>query len=140
MSTTRCSSRLGILEGWRWTNILRMVPLSSVLAVPGCDSEEPAGPNSGVHLAFSVEPTSVGVGLPIAPTVVVTIQDAEGDPIGTWTKPVSVTLSSDAGEASFLGATQATPVGGSAVFEDLAVTVPGSGTSWWPPRGSWMRQ
>jgi alpha-tubulin suppressor-like RCC1 family protein len=127
MSTTRRSSCLGVSEGWRWTALRRIVPLLSVLAVPGCDSEEAAGPSSGVHLAFSVEPTSVGVGLPFAPTVVVAIQDAEGDPIWTWTKPVSLTLSSDAGEASVIGATTATPVGGAALFEDLAVTVPGSG-------------
>ena len=99
----------------------------ALLLMAGCTDEDTTGPSTPTHLDFVVEPTSVGVGSPVAPSIAVAVRDDDGETVWTWTEPVSLTLMSDGGGALLQGTTTVTPVGGTGVFDDLLVAEPGSG-------------
>lgn len=109
------------------TCTLRVGLVVSLILAAGCVDEDTTGPSTPTHLDFVVEPTSVGVGSLVAPSIAVAVRDDDGETVWTWTEPVSLSLDADVGGSVLQGTTTATPVGGTAVFDDLLVAEPGSG-------------
>ena len=109
------------------TLILRIGLVGLGLLAAGCVDEDTMGPSTPTHLDFVVQPTSVGVGSSVAPSIAVAVRDDDGETVWTWTTPVSLSLESEVAGAVLQGTTTATPVGGTALFEDLLVAESGSG-------------
>jgi len=97
------------------------------LVIAGCAGDDATGPSTPEDLHFTVEPTSVGVGSMVSPAIAVAVRDGAGETVWTWTEPVSVVLESNVPGAVLEGTTTVAPVGGTAVFDDLRVSGPGSG-------------
>jgi hypothetical protein len=78
------------------------------------------------QLAFTIQPTTAGVGRPILPMVRVSARDALGSP-ASFTGTVTVSLAVNPGGAVLSGATTATAVNGVATFPNLSLDRAGFG-------------
>jgi alpha-tubulin suppressor-like RCC1 family protein len=78
-----------------------------------------------MHLAFVVEPGATGLDQTLSPAVVVAVRAQDGSAAAGWSEPITLTLDALSGAASLAGECEAPPVGGTAVFDDLSVDVPG---------------
>lgn len=83
-------------------------------------------PPVATRLAFAVQPTLVSAGAPIAPTVRVTIQDAQGNTMTGANSRVTVALAPEVAVGALLGTKSVNAIAGVATFADLAVDVRGS--------------
>ncbi|HZS40515.1 MAG TPA: Ig-like domain-containing protein [Polyangia bacterium] len=72
------------------------------------------------QVAFVVQPSSVAAGVPIAPAVVVAIEDALGNPVSS-TSLVKLTLVQFGSGATLSGTTTVAAVNGQARFANLAI-------------------
>jgi alpha-tubulin suppressor-like RCC1 family protein len=95
-------------------------PLAT-LATAGCDGEEVSGPEEPTQLTFTVQPMSVGSSDPIVPSIAVVVRDRKDQTVWDWTETVTLTLESDQGPVTLTGTTSVTPVGGTAIFDDIRV-------------------
>jgi hypothetical protein len=82
---------------------------------------------AGTGLVFTAQPTNVNAGAPFTPTLVVTMEDASGQPLTNATAAVTVALDSTSAGATLLGTTTVTPVNGVATFPSLSIQKAGSG-------------
>jgi alpha-tubulin suppressor-like RCC1 family protein len=101
------------------------VAVLAALALCTAACDDALTPSTPTHLDFTVEPGSVGVGSPLAPSVAVAVRNERGHTVAAWSAPVTVSLE-PTGVAVLGGTATAEPVGGTAVFDDLVVDVPGA--------------
>jgi uncharacterized repeat protein (TIGR03806 family) len=73
------------------------------------------------QVAFTTQPTNVGVGVAITPAVRVTVQDATGATVTTSTAPVTIALGANPGGATLGGTTSVNAVNGVATFSNLSL-------------------
>ena len=78
-----------------------------------------------VRLVFTVQPTSTRFNTPIAPPVVVTALDANGQPSIGFSGAVTMTLNTNLAGGTLLGTTTVTAVAGVATFSNLRIDKPG---------------
>jgi hypothetical protein len=78
-----------------------------------------------VRLVFTVQPTSTRFNTPIAPPVVVTAQDANGQTSIGFSGTVTMSLNTNLAGGTLTGTTTVTAVAGVAMFSDLRITRPG---------------
>ncbi len=76
---------------------------------------------TGLHLVFTTQPSNVTAGTFIAPAVVVTAQDAQNNPVPSFTGDVTLGFGSCAVGAILSGTTTVTAVSGNATFADLGI-------------------
>src|SRR6266704_478660 len=87
-------------------------------------------PGPATQLEFTVEPTTVTAGAPLAPPLQVTALDPEGNPVPGFTGNVTVAFGGTSGAGVTLGGTTTVAaVHGVATFGDL--TVSKAGTGYW---------
>src|SRR5881396_2490121 len=87
-------------------------------------------PGPATQLEFTVEPTTVTAGAPLAPPLQVTALDPEGNPVPGFTGNVTVAFGGTSGAGATLGGTTTVAaVHGVATFGDL--TVSKTGTGYW---------
>lgn len=79
----------------------------------------------GTHLIFTQQPSSSLAGQPIAPPVVVTVVDGNGEVLTSVSGPVTIALQ---GEGTLYGTTTVNAVDGVATFSDLIVNPAGTYT------------
>lgn len=79
----------------------------------------------GAQLAFTVEPTTVDVSVPITPGIEVVILDALGTLVGDATDAVAMVIGAGAPGGTLLGTTSVNAIGGTATFPDLAIDAAG---------------
>lgn len=91
-----------------------------------CDGDvlEPA---DATKLTFVVHPTNVMSTEPIAPAVVVALQDASGNTVAGAAHEVTMTLGANTTGATLSGTVTVAAINGVATFSDLRVDRPGSG-------------
>jgi uncharacterized repeat protein (TIGR03806 family) len=73
------------------------------------------------QVAFTTQPSNVGVGAAITPAVRVTIQDASGNTVATSTASVTLAIGTNPGSATLGGTTTANAVNGVATFSTLSL-------------------
>jgi hypothetical protein len=78
-----------------------------------------------VRLVFTVQPTTTRFNNPIAPPVVVTAQDANGQTSIGFTGTVTMSLNTNFAGGTLNGTTAVTAVAGVATFSDLRIDRPG---------------
>lgn len=78
-------------------------------------------------LAFIIPPTTVGVGAPITPPVVVAVEDGFGNLVATATDRVTIAINDNPGNATLVGTVTQNAVAGLATFSDLTLNQPGTG-------------
>ena len=78
-----------------------------------------------VRLVFTVQPTSTRFNTPIAPPVVVTALDANGQTSIGFSGAVTMTLNTNLAGGTLLGTTTVTAVAGVATFSTLRIDKPG---------------
>ncbi len=83
------------------------------------------GPSTVPRLVFASQPTAATVGQPIAPPVVVRVEDAVGRLLTNFTGNVDIGLANNPTGATLGGTTTVAAVGGIATFADLTVNLPG---------------
>src|SRR5437773_244065 len=87
-------------------------------------------PGPATQLEFTVEPTTVTAGAPLAPPLQVSALDPEGNPVPGFTGNVTVAFGGTSGAGATLGGTTTVAaVHGVATFGDL--TVSKAGTGYW---------
>ncbi|HKE90121.1 MAG TPA: DUF5916 domain-containing protein [Gemmatimonadales bacterium] len=99
------------------------VATSVVTAAPG------GGSGAGAARAeFTVQPSHTAAGAPIQPTVAITVRDATGQTLESFTANVTVEITDGTGdeEAELTGTTTVTAVAGVAAFGDLRIDKPGT--------------
>lgn len=101
--------------------------LGCALPLGGCEDDDPLGPSSPTHLEFVIQPTSVGVGSPVSPSITVAARDKNGKAVWSWTEPVTLNLEAGTGGGALGGTATVTPVGGTAIFNDLLFEEPVEG-------------
>ncbi len=84
---------------------------------------------AATSLTFVVPPTTVGVGAPITPPVVVAVVDGFGNLVTTATDSVTVAINANPGSATLSGTVTQAAVAGFATFADLTLDQPGTGYS-----------
>ncbi|UCG85729.1 MAG: hypothetical protein JSW71_17690 [Gemmatimonadota bacterium] len=97
----------------------RSAAIAAGLLAAGCG--DGTGPSTPTHLAFVVEPQSLGAEGVFVPDVVVVARDAAERTVWSWTDTVELSLASEGGTATLQGTTGVAAVSGTAVFSDLAV-------------------
>lgn len=95
------------------------VTIAAGLLAAGCG--DGTGPSTPTHLAFVVEPQSVGIEGVLARDVVVVVRDAAERTVWSWTDTIEVSLGAGSGAATLQGTTRVAPVSGTAVFTDLSL-------------------
>ncbi len=85
-------------------------------------------PAAATKLGFTVQPPSLTErAQPMAPAVVVAIQDAFGNTVTSATNPVTLALATNPGGGTLSGTTTVNASAGIATFADLSIDQPGSG-------------
>ena len=79
------------------------------------------------QLAFTGQPDSTVATMPITPPVQVTVRDALGNPVKTFTGNVTITIGVDPGGGTLSGTTTVAAVAGVASFNDLSIDRTGVG-------------
>ncbi|HEY7684607.1 MAG TPA: hypothetical protein VH833_00745 [Gemmatimonadales bacterium] len=82
---------------------------------------------TATQLAFITQPSNTSAGSVITPALVVTVLDAQGIPVPTFTGNATIALGSNPGNATLSGTTTVPFVGGSATFSDLSLDSVGTG-------------
>lgn len=106
--------------------LMPVVAVAFTVAACGDDGSGPPAPAAS-KLAFQVQPSSTPAGQPIAPAIVVSVQDAGGNPVATADNMVTLAMGTNPTGATLGGTTSVSAVGGVASFVDLQVLSPGSG-------------
>ena len=109
-----------------------VVFLTCAAILPGCGSEDPAGPAppadaTSVQLRFSVQPSDGLSGSVIRPQIEVQILDAVGGVVVTATNAVRVEISTNAGGSTLSGTTTVNASAGTASFDNLSLDRVGAG-------------
>ena len=86
------------------------------------------GAGSATQLAFAVQPVAVASGAPITPAVVVTAQDALGNPVPGFTGTVTMTINTGPVGAALSGTLSTAAVAGVATFGNLILDKAGTYT------------
>jgi alpha-tubulin suppressor-like RCC1 family protein len=102
-----------------WRPLRRGVAIAAVLLTANCG--DGTGPSTPTHLAFVVQPSSVGIEGTLVPGLVVVVRDAAERTVWSWTDTIEVALGAGSGAATLHGTTRVAPVSGTAVFGDLAL-------------------
>jgi hypothetical protein len=105
---------------WTWSFNAPSTWFASVLAL------NPAT----THLAFTVQPSTTLPATIIRPPVQVTAVDGLGNPVPTFTGPVTISIGHNGGlllPGTLSGTTTVTAVNGVATFSDLSIDQPGNG-------------
>ena len=102
----------------------QILMIAGVLCTSGCgDSIGPAEPT---QLLFLVEPATVGLGSPLAPTIVVAVTDQLGRVVTSWSDTVTLSIDAAGNAASLLGTTARAPVAGTALFDNIRIETVGA--------------
>jgi hypothetical protein len=83
--------------------------------------------NVATQLAFTAQPSNIAEGLPMAPPVVVSVEDATGIVVTTSNASISLSIGSNPGSATLAGTTPITAVSGTAMFSNLSFNALGTG-------------
>jgi hypothetical protein len=84
-------------------------------------------PGAAARLAFTVQPSSVENGAPIAPAAKVAVQDTFGNTVTTATDVITMVLSARPAGGTLSGNTAVAATGGEAAFSNLRIDIPGDG-------------
>jgi hypothetical protein len=84
-------------------------------------------PGPASRLAFTVQPTTTGAGAAITPAVQVSVQDAFGNLVPSFTAPVTVALGANPAGGTLSGSTTVSAVNGVATFGPLSIDKSGAG-------------
>src|SRR5262249_13426859 len=79
------------------------------------------------RLAFVVQPGGAQVGAPLSPPPSVLAQDANGNPVSSFSGPVTLSLGNNPGGGMLNGTLTVSAVNGVATFSDLSISAAGSG-------------
>lgn len=79
------------------------------------------------QLTFSVQPSDVMAGQPIAPAIQVSAQDGQGNTVTSFTGDVTMAIGTNPGSGTLSGTTTVAAIGGVATFDDLAIDRAGTG-------------
>jgi alpha-tubulin suppressor-like RCC1 family protein len=112
----------------------RLTPLLAafVVAVLSCGrgggaSISSVGVGVATQLAFSTPPVATVAGAIIAPPIVVTAQDASGDPATSFTGAVTLAFGANPGASTLSGSLTAAAVAGLATFSNISLNHAGAG-------------
>jgi hypothetical protein len=83
-------------------------------------------PGAAVRLAFTVQPTTTPVGVPITPAVAVSAQDGFGNLVPSFAGVVTVTLGTNPAGGTLSGTASVTAVNGVATFSTLSINKNGT--------------
>jgi hypothetical protein len=86
-----------------------------------------ANAGSATKLAITVQPGSATAGVNIAPSLIVTAEDASGNVATTFSGSVALALSTNPGGATLSGTTSVTAVAGVATFTNVSLNKAASG-------------
>jgi hypothetical protein len=112
-----------LANGWR--SGASMALLAACLLWAACtDSTAPAAP---AKLAFAIQPGATTAGVPMAPVVVVAIEDAAGNRVTSETRNVTLVIEAGAGGGTVGGPMTVSAVDGVAAFSNLRITRAGTG-------------
>ncbi len=75
-------------------------------------------------LVFTVQPSNASAGAAITPAIVVTAQDAQGNPTPSFTGTVTLALGANPGASTIVGTLTATAVAGAATFNNVTLSRP----------------
>jgi hypothetical protein len=78
-------------------------------------------------LAFSVQPTNSTAGASIAPSLQVTVEDAQGNTVTTATNMITVAIGTNPSSGTLSGTTTVAAVNGVATFSNLSINLSGNG-------------
>src|SRR5712691_1233559 len=84
-------------------------------------------PGSASQLGFSVPPSTATAGTAIAPAILVTVQDAFGNTVGSAGVAVTIAIGTNPGGGTLAGAATRTAVNGIATFSDASIDKAGTG-------------
>ncbi len=102
--------------------------LIAILFVAGCTTsgknEVTIGPPA--KLAFTAQPSSVTAGSSIAPSVAVSIEDAQGNVVTTATTQITIAIGTNPSAGTLSGTASASAVAGVATFSNLSINNVGS--------------
>jgi len=82
---------------------------------------------TAAKLAFTVQPTNVGAGSTITPSVQVSVQDAQGNTVTTATNLITIAIGTNPGGGTLSGTTAVAAVNGVATFSTLSINNTGTG-------------
>jgi alpha-tubulin suppressor-like RCC1 family protein len=116
------------------SGLLRAAPLrrfallaaTLLFAIVSC-KKDTTSPILGSKLAFTVQPTNTTVDSSIVPAVVVTVEDASGNPVTAATTQVSLSINGTDSDADLIGTPTVDASSGVATFPYLSVNRPGTG-------------
>ena len=84
-------------------------------------------PDVPAALAFTVQPTTTGMGATIAPAVRVAVHDQYGNLVSNATNDITMAIGVNPGGGTLSGTTSVAAVGGVATFGNLSIDVAGTG-------------
>jgi hypothetical protein len=84
-------------------------------------------PGPTTKLAFTVQPSNASAGSPIAPSIQVSGQDAQGNLTPAFSGSVTIAIGTNPGAGALSGTTPRSATGGTATFTDLSINKPGTG-------------
>jgi uncharacterized protein YjdB/phage tail protein X len=84
-------------------------------------------PGAPAALVFTVQPSTVVAGTPIAPAIQVEVRDMQGNLVSTATSPVTLSLSANPGAGILSGTLTVNAVNGVATFNDISVNLAAAG-------------
>jgi hypothetical protein len=100
---------------------------SATGVVTGASNSFTVSAGAAAKLVFVVPPTTVGVGAPITPPVVVGIEDTLGNLVTTAADQIDMSIGANPNNAVLGGTTPVTAAGGLATFSDLTMSAAGTG-------------
>ena len=78
-------------------------------------------------LAFTVQPSNVSAGTSIAPSVQVSVEDAQGNVVTTATNQITIAIGTNPSSGTLSGTAQVNAVAGVAIFSSLSIDNTGTG-------------
>lgn len=109
----------------RLPSIKESVLIAASLAALACN--DATGPGGPAKLAFTTQPGAATAALPIAPAIVVTVQDAAGHVVTTATSVITLALDTNSRGGVLGGVTSVAAVNGVATFTQLRIDKAGTG-------------
>jgi hypothetical protein len=79
------------------------------------------------RLAFTIQPGPTPAGVPIPGPPTVAVQDSFGNAVTSSSVPITVAIGANPGGGTLAGATTRNAISGTATFDDLTISQPGSG-------------
>jgi alpha-tubulin suppressor-like RCC1 family protein len=101
----------------------RVLPAAAMVLAIACS--ETTTPRTPTKLAFTVQPVNTIAGRPIAPAVVVAVQDADGNTVATATNDVTLAIGTNPPNG-LAGTATVAAVNGVATFSNLSIKDPGT--------------